>query len=77
MSLITKIVTKQRKVPKGIYFGCWGNPMPKPCSCCDNDEKIYKNYMLYLDHEKNWEKLNYKKESYGYKNLFIFSINFE
>jgi len=74
MSNMIKTITKQIKVPQGVYFGCFGNPMPLICSCCNTDKKNLENYVVYLNRKKNWKQLNYKKETYKYKKgLFIFT----
>jgi hypothetical protein len=49
------------KVPKGIFFGCAGNPIwigetYFTCNCANTTEKHLKNYKKYLFHLENYKK---------------------
>ena len=53
------------KVPKGIFFGCGGNPIKSKtltCDCADTPEKHMRNYKKYLFHMENYENLNMNRE---------------
>ncbi len=55
---------KVTTIPKGIFFGCFGNPLyvgemsTRLCSCADTFEKHLKNYKKYLYHKENYQNLN-------------------
>lgn len=55
---------KVSTIPKGIFFGCFGNPIyvgemtNSLCSCANTYEKHLENYKKYLYHVENYKKLN-------------------
>ena len=51
-------------VPKGIFFGCFGNPIKSTtliCKCADTPERHLKNYKKYLYHQQNYGLFNMTK----------------
>lgn len=55
---------KNIKIPEGIYFGCFGNPIKSDtpiCNCCSTHNLHLENYKKYLYHCDNYEKLKLKK----------------
>jgi hypothetical protein len=70
---IISTIIKPKKLPKGVNFGCFGNPMRASCNCCNTNDKNLENYTIYLNYTKNWKTLNYSKIPYEYKKgLFVF-----
>lgn len=68
--MATKIMSFRSIKKSGVYFGCYGNPMPKVCNCCDTNEKNFENYKMYLKNENIANKYNYRKEKYEHDGRF-------
>lgn len=53
---------------KGVFFGCFGNPMAHRCNRCDH----YDNYQQYLHHFEFHEELGLTKTKSDVEGFWIF-----